>query len=111
MTKTGRWWVEVLPVPRVFGLPAAKRALALAGGIFAVAVLAGAMRILPILLAPGVPGRVALPLARGALGVALETALFVAPPLAWALAAARLVDRGEARALHALGIAPIRIVA
>jgi hypothetical protein len=38
--------------------------------------------------------------------VSLETALFVAPPLAWALSAARLVDRGEARALFAVGVRP-----
>jgi hypothetical protein len=103
--------LDVVPTTRVFGWPAARLALAVAGGIFAVAALAGAVRVLPILLAPGVPSRVALPLARGALGVALETSLFVAPPLAWAVAAARLVDRGEARALHALGVRPLRIVA
>ena len=50
-------------------------------------------------------------LARGVLGVSLETALFVAPPIAWALATARLVERGEARALFASGAGPARIVA
>jgi hypothetical protein len=43
--------------------------------------------------------------------MALETALFVAPPLAWALAASALIERGEARALSAMGVRPARIVA
>ncbi|MEJ7731196.1 MAG: hypothetical protein WKG00_18520 [Polyangiaceae bacterium] len=95
---------------RVFGLPAARNASFVAGGVFGVAILAGAVRILPLLLTPGVPADVAWPLARGVAGVALETALFVAPPLGWALAAAKLVDRGEARALFALGVRPWSIV-
>jgi hypothetical protein len=95
---------------RVFGLPAARNASFVAGGVFAVAILAGAVRILPLLLTPGVPAEVAWPLGRGVAGVALETALFVAPPLGWALAAAKLVDRGEARALFALGVRPWAIV-
>lgn len=98
------------PTLRVFGLPAARNASFVAGGVFAVAILAGAVRILPLLLAPGVPADVAWPLGRGVAGVALETALFVAPPLGWALAAARLVERGEARALFALGVRPASIV-
>jgi hypothetical protein len=95
---------------RVFGLPAARNASFVAGGVFGVAILAGAVRILPLLLTPGVPAEVAWPLGRGVAGVALETALFVAPPLGWALAAAKLVDRGEARALFALGVRPWTIV-
>ncbi len=83
----------------------------IAAGVLAVSLVAGGIRVLPLLLAPGVPLRIALVLARGVLGVSLETALFVAPPIAWALATARLVDRGEARALFAGGVSPARIVA
>jgi len=98
-------------IARVFALPAGQSALVIALGVLLVAMFAGTVRVLPLLLAPGVPPRIASPLARGVLGVSLETALFVAPPLGWALAAARLVERGEARALAALGIRPARIVA
>src|SRR5690349_2959529 len=84
---------------------------AVATGVLAVSLLAGAVRVLPLLLAPGVPLRLAPALGRGVLSVSLETALFVAPPIAWALAAARLVDRGEARGLFAIGVRPLRIVA
>ena len=98
-------------ITRVFALPAGQRSLMIALGVLAVALFAGTVRVLPLMLAPGVPTRVALPLARGVLGVSLETALFVAPPLGWALVAARLVERGEARALGALGVRPARIVA
>ncbi len=73
--------------------------------------VAGLVRVLPLFLSPGVPSRLAPVLARGILAVSLETALFVAPPIGWALAASRLVDRGEARALFAVGARPLAIVA
>lgn len=95
----------------VLAWPAARLAVGIAAGILLIAVLAGTIRALPLLLAPGVPTRVAAPMLRGIVAVSLEIALFVAPPIAWALAAARLVDRGEARALAAIGVRPARIVA
>jgi hypothetical protein len=67
--------------------------------------------VVPLFLAAGVPLRLAPVLARGIAGVSLETALFVAPPIGWALAASRLVDRGEARALFAVGVRPLQILA
>ncbi len=99
------------PLGRLFAVPAGRLTLAVAAGVLAVAALAGGVRVLPLLLAPGVPPRILPVLARGALGVALETSFFVAPPLAFALAASRLVDRGEARALFAIGTSPARLVA
>jgi hypothetical protein len=96
---------------RFFAAGAAALALKIAGGVLVVALLAGAIRILPLLLAPGVPLRLSAPLARGVVAVSLEIALFVAPPVGWALAASRLVERGEARALFAIGVRPGRIVA
>ena len=78
--------------------------------ILGVATIAGAIRVLPWILAPNVPARVALPFARALFAVGLETTLLAAPPIGWALACATLVERGEARALFALGISPVRIV-
>jgi hypothetical protein len=99
-----------VPATRLFAAPAAKLAAAVAAGILAVSLVAGVVRVLPLFLAPGVPLRLAPILARGIAGVSLETALFVAPPIAWALAASRLVDRGEARALFAVGVRPSRVI-
>jgi hypothetical protein len=96
---------------RVLALPAARLGAACALGVLAVCLFAGAVRVLPLLLGPGIPLALAWPLARAALFVSLEMALFVAPPLAWALSSASLVERGEARALFALGVRPLRIVA
>ncbi len=95
----------------ILALPAARSGGLIAAGVLAVSLLAGAIRVLPLLLASGVPLALVPVLARGVLGVSLETALFVAPPIAWALATARLVERGEARALLASGAGPARIVA
>ena len=99
-----------LPVA-ILALPAARLGGVIAAGVLAVSLLAGGIRVLPLLLASGVPLGLAPVFARGVLGVSLETALFVAPPIAWALATARLVERGEARALFASGVGPARIVA
>jgi len=74
--------------------------------ILGVAVVAGAVRVLPWIVAPDVPMRVALPFARALLAVGLETTLLAAPPIGWAFAAAALVERGEARALFATGVSP-----
>jgi hypothetical protein len=95
----------------ILALPAARSGGLIAAGVLAVSLLAGTIRVLPLLLASGVPLRLVPVLARGVLGVSLETALFVAPPIAWALVTARLVERGEARALFASGAGPARIVA
>jgi hypothetical protein len=100
----------IAPLGRVLGAPAARMAAVVAGSVVALALVSGAVRVLPLVLSPGVPSALAAPLLRAALGVALETGLFVAPPIAWALAAARAVDRGEARALEALGQSPARLV-
>lgn len=98
------------PEARILGAPAAWLAAGIAASMLGVAVFFGAIRVLPVLLAPSVPLALAGPLARGVLEVGLEIALLVAPPIACALAAARLVDRGDARALAAMGARPARIV-
>jgi hypothetical protein len=84
------------------------RASALTGS-FSVALLgavAGAVRLMPWLLDPGVPWRVAAPFARGLAVVALEAALVVGWPVGWTLACFRSVESGEARVLQAIGEDP-----
>jgi hypothetical protein len=75
--------------------------------LLAVAVAAGLVRLLPWLLAPEVPLEVALPFARALGAQATEMAFLVGLPLGFAWAAATAVDRGEARALAALGASPL----
>lgn len=97
--------------PSVVGRHAVPAARAVAALVLALGVAAGLVRVLPWLVAPRVPLAVALPFARGLAAVALETALLAAPPIGWALGAALAVERGEARALLALGASPARLVA
>src|SRR5580704_12630726 len=76
-----------------------------------VGLLAGAVRVLPWLLDPAVPWRVAQPFARGLAAIAIEAALLVGWPIGWALACFRFVERGEARVLQTLGQPPLETVA
>jgi hypothetical protein len=92
----------VLALPRV-----SLRMALVASSLLAFAgVLAGAVRLLPWLLDPAVPWRVAGPFARGLLAVALEAAVLVGWPVGWALGAWRCVETGEARVLGTLGERP-----
>jgi hypothetical protein len=77
--------------------------------VLAVGSAAGLVRLLPWLLAPEVPLEVALPFARALGAQATETAFLFGLPIGFAFAAARFVERGEARALFALGASPLRI--
>jgi hypothetical protein len=79
----------------------ASTAIAFAG------LVAGAVRILPWLLDPAVPWRVAGPFARGLFAVASESALLVGWPVGWSLACFRWVETGEARMLQTLGERPL----
>jgi hypothetical protein len=80
-------------------------AIALAG------LLAGGVRVLPWLLDPAVPWRVAGPFARGLAAVAVESALLAGWPLGWSIACFGLVESGEARVLQTLGERPLSTVA
>jgi hypothetical protein len=71
---------------------------------------AGAIRLLPWLVSPDVPFRLAAPFARALVLGAAEIAMLVGLPLGAAVAAAVFVERGEARALFALGATPARVV-
>jgi hypothetical protein len=89
----------------------AGRATAWAGfAILAMAMLAGAVRVLPWIVAPHVPLRVAFPFARALFAIGLETTLLAAPAIGWAMGAAVHVERGEARALFASGTSPAGVV-
>ena len=83
-------------------------ALIASGAIALVGVVAGAVRLMPWLLDPAVPWRVAAPFARGLAAVAFEAALLVGWPVGWALAACRFVETGEARVMLTLGERPVR---
>ncbi|HLK41304.1 MAG TPA: hypothetical protein VKU41_31350 [Polyangiaceae bacterium] len=91
-----------------FARAARGTAVVACGAIGLAGVFAGAVRVLPWLLDPAVPWRVAAPFARGLGAVALEAALVVGWPVGWALAVLRLVESGEARVLQALGERPGR---
>jgi hypothetical protein len=69
------------------------------------------VRLLPWLLDARVPLHVTLPFARGLAAIAVEAALLVGWPIGWALAAHRLVERGEALVLLTLGERPERTLA
>jgi len=83
------------------------RASGLAGAVvLVIALFAGMVRLLPWMLAPELPWGVVWPFAQALAAVALETSLLVGVPTGAALGAAELVQRGEARALFALGASP-----
>ena len=90
---------------------ALRSVLASAAVVLLLALAAGWVRLLPWMVSPEVPLPVALPFARALLAVAVETAVLVGVPVGLAFAAARCVERGEARALFALGASPGRLVA
>jgi len=77
-----------------------------AGWLFVCAGVAAAVRVLPWALEPSLPGRVIVPFAKSLVVLAAEAAVVVGWPLGWALHAARLVRRGEARVLATLGESP-----
>ena len=91
---------------------AAARTAGVSAAILALLALAGAsVRVLPWLLDPRVPWRMALPFGRAVASVAVEAAVLVGWPIGWALAAFVLVERGEARVLAMLGERPLRTTA
>jgi len=71
---------------------------------------AGMVRLLPWLLSAEVPLAVTIPFAKALSSVAVETALLAGLPAGFALGAAVFVERGEARALMALGASPLRLI-
>ena len=79
--------------------PSALRGATVAIGLVLVAALVGAaVRLLPWMLDPTIPGALLAPFARSLAAVAVEAAILTGWPVGWAVAAQRLVERGEARA-------------
>ncbi len=94
--------------------PLARHCLLAAGlascAVLLLALAAGTVRLLPWLLAAEVPLGVSLPFAKALAVVAVETSLLVGFPLGFSVGAASFVERGEARALQALGASPLQLV-
>src|SRR5262245_5897702 len=74
--------------------------------VLAVGFGAGLIRLLPWLFGPEFPFELAVPFAPAVAARSTETAFLLGPAVGFALAAAGFVDRGEARALEALGVSP-----
>jgi hypothetical protein len=85
---------------------ALRGALAASLLILLAAIVGAAVRLLPWALDPSIPWATLAPFARSLLAVAIEAAILTGWPVGWALAAARLVERGEARVLASLGESP-----
>ncbi|MDB4946737.1 MAG: hypothetical protein JWP97_6271 [Labilithrix sp.] len=91
--------------------PAALRRAAWASGLVLIAALVGAaVRLLPWVLDATIPWGTLAPFARSLLEVAVEASLLVGWPVGWALATARLVERGEADVLASVGESPLQTV-
>jgi hypothetical protein len=79
--------------------------------ILSVALLGGFVRLLPWLLARDVPLGVSLPFAELLARRGVEMAVLLGVPMGTAIASALFVERGEARALEALGARPLSVSA
>jgi len=91
--------------------PVALRGALIASLLVLLAALVGAaVRLLPWVLDPSIPWATLAPFARSLLAVAVEAAVLTGWPVGWALAASRLVERGEARVLASLGERPSQTV-
>jgi hypothetical protein len=92
-------------VPTFAGL--ARRYFLIASGVaFVAGCIVGWVRVLPWVLAPDVPFAAVQPFVVQLLVGAGEAAVLLAAPVAAALATTELRERGEARALFALGVTP-----
>lgn len=91
--------------------PTALRGAAVASLLVLLAALVGAaVRLLPWALDPSIPWATLAPFARSLLAIAIEAAILTGWPVGWAIAAARLVERGEARVLASIGERPAQTV-
>jgi|GEM_PF-932954 len=89
--------------------PVALRGAAVASLLVLLAALVGAaVRLLPWVLDPSIPWATLAPFARSLLAIAVEAAILTGWPVGWAIAAARLVERGEARVLASIGERPLQ---
>jgi hypothetical protein len=78
--------------------------------VLSIAVAAGLVRLLPWIVAPGVPPVLVIPFAEHLGRAAIDVAVVVGMPIGAAVAAALFVESGQSRALLALGASPLRLV-
>jgi hypothetical protein len=79
--------------------------------VFSVALVGASVRLLPWLVARDVPLETSLVFAEVLAARGAEVAVLIGLPVGTAIAAALFVERGEARALAALGVRPLRLAA
>jgi hypothetical protein len=85
-----------------------RAALAATGLVLVAGLVGAAVRLLPWVLDPQISWGTLSPFAKSLFSVVVEAALLTGWPVGWALAAARSVDRGEARVFAMLGASPGR---
>ncbi len=91
--------------------PTALRSTLIGSGLLLLAAFVGAaVRLLPWALDPTIAWSTLAPFAKSLLSVAIEAAVVTGWGVGWALAAQRLVERGEARVLASLGEPPSRTI-
>ena len=91
--------------------PSARRyVIVVSSLVLGAALVAAAVRLLPWILDPTISWTTLSPFVKSLLAVAFEGAVLTGWAVGWALAAQRLVERGEARVLAALGERPERTV-
>ncbi len=76
--------------------------------IFSVSSVGAMIRVLPWALDPSITWGTLSPFAKSLAEVSVEVSLLMGLPVGWAIAAGRFVERGELRALAALGESPAR---
>lgn len=87
-----------------------RSALVAVGLVLGLGLLGGVVRLLPWLLSPSIGWGPSLPFARALLVTAFEAALLMGAPVGIAVGAALFVERGEYRALAALGARPSQVL-
>lgn len=104
------WLREARAGYRAFGAAPLRLTLSVVAALSALGVVLAAIRLIPLVIHPDVPPSVVMSFVRAALLSTAEMALLAAPVIGWAVAAASLSARGEARAFGAVGVGPGRLV-
>lgn len=87
-------------------LPATKRCARVAAVLLALGLVGALVRLLPLALVPGISLAAIAPFARSIAWLAAEVCLLIALPLGVSLTIRDATERGELRALLALGVSP-----
>jgi hypothetical protein len=103
-----RGCTALLPSRDPLARAAVRAAWVATGLLFAAASVGVMIRVLPWALEPSISWGTLAPFAKSLAEVAVEVSLMMGLPMGWAMAAGRFVERGEFRALAALGESPFR---